>query len=92
MFKDNLIINSKIEKGKRIGNGQFGEVFKGNENYHNFYQIIFTIVFKLSKVVLLLQSTVFSFVMYRNISWAKRIPRGCNKDSENHLECSLFSS
>ena len=44
MFKDNLIINSKIEKGKRIGNGQFGEVFKGNENYHNFYQIIFTIV------------------------------------------------
>ena len=32
MFMDNLITYNKIEKGKRIGNGQFGEVFKGNNN------------------------------------------------------------
>ena len=29
MFKDNLIVNQKLEKGKLIGKGQFGEVFKG---------------------------------------------------------------
>ena len=29
MFKDKLISNDKIVKGKRIGNGQFGEVYKG---------------------------------------------------------------
>ena len=30
MFHDKLITNEKIKKGKRIGNGQFGEVYKGN--------------------------------------------------------------
>ena len=30
MFRDKLISNEKIKKGKRIGNGQFGEVYKGN--------------------------------------------------------------
>ena len=29
MFDDKLITNEKIVKGKRIGKGQFGEVFKG---------------------------------------------------------------
>ncbi len=29
LFDDKLIPNDKIKKGKRIGNGQFGEVFKG---------------------------------------------------------------
>ena len=29
MFHDKLITNEKIKKGKRIGNGQFGEVYKG---------------------------------------------------------------
>jgi hypothetical protein len=32
MFTDNLIVNEKIDKGKRIGNGQFGEVFKGKKH------------------------------------------------------------
>ena len=27
---DKLITNEKIKKGKRIGDGQFGEVYKGN--------------------------------------------------------------
>ena len=30
MFRDKLITNEKIKKGKRIGNGQFGEVYKGD--------------------------------------------------------------
>ena len=34
MFTDNLIVNEKIDKGKRIGNGQFGEVFKGKNHCH----------------------------------------------------------
>ena len=29
MPRDKLIPNEKIKKGKRIGNGQFGEVYKG---------------------------------------------------------------
>ena len=29
MFKDNFISNEKIKKGQRIGNGHFGEVYKG---------------------------------------------------------------
>ena len=29
MPRDKLIPNEKIQKGKRIGNGQFGEVYKG---------------------------------------------------------------
>ena len=29
MFTDYLITQNMIEKGKRIGKGQFGEVFKG---------------------------------------------------------------
>ena len=33
MFTDHLIVNEKIDKGKRIGNGQFGEVFKGKEHW-----------------------------------------------------------
>ena len=30
MLNEKLITNDKIEKEKRIGNGQFGEVYKGN--------------------------------------------------------------
>ena len=45
MFKDNLIVNKKLEKGKRIGKGQFGEVFKGkNINYFLHVNISKTII------------------------------------------------
>ena len=34
MFKDKFIANENIEKGKRIGNGHFGEVYKGRTIKH----------------------------------------------------------
>ena len=34
--RDKLIPNEKIRKGKRIGNGQFGEVYKGKAIVYDF--------------------------------------------------------
>ena len=37
--RDKLIPNEKIKKGKRIGNGQFGEVYKGKAIVYGFFMV-----------------------------------------------------
>ena len=37
--RDKLIPNEKIKKGKRIGNGQFGEVYKGKAIGYGFFMV-----------------------------------------------------
>ena len=49
IFHDKFISNHKIEKGIRIGNGQFGEVFKGKYNGSDgFYDV----AIKVPKIIL----------------------------------------
>ena len=49
MFKDNFIAEDKIQKGIRIGNGQFGEVFKGKYHGQKGFQ---EVAIKVPKIIL----------------------------------------
>ena len=82
IFHDQFISNRKIEKGIRIGNGQFGEVFKGKYNGSDgFYDV----AIKVPKIVLSARCNPMEVEILKSFYVEAQITLGFNH--ENVLSC-----